>query len=270
MKVQFEEMFPWEFARAIDAAALLYLPLGTLEWHGEHNAVGLDTIKAHAVCVRAAQRSGGIVAPPLYWSADTREDLEGGDYLSGGVEKGERYHVPGSMFWVRPETFKSLLLDIYEAARRRGFKAIAVVSGHWSQPVTTPLVRRSGAEFLASHPEMKWANWTDQEVVPDLFYPHEHAAGAETSLLMAVRPDLVDLPKTLETDGVLREFYAGQPEHLRRRRETDNKYIGVLTGVDDDSNDPELTANAERGRVLLETIAARIAERAAALMADAS
>ena len=32
---------------------------------------------------------------------------------------------------------------------------------------------------------------TDQEVVPDLHYPVEHAAGGETSLLLAIRPDLI-------------------------------------------------------------------------------
>jgi creatinine amidohydrolase len=48
-KVQFEEMFPWEFSQAIDQAPICYLPLGVLEWHGEHNAVGLDPIEAHAV-----------------------------------------------------------------------------------------------------------------------------------------------------------------------------------------------------------------------------
>jgi creatinine amidohydrolase/Fe(II)-dependent formamide hydrolase-like protein len=110
----------------------------------------------------------------------------------------------------------------------------------------------------------------DQEVVPDLHYPHEHAAGGETSLLMAIRPDLVDLGKTFETDGSLRPYYAGQPEHLRRRRETPNKYIGVYTAADDESNDPESTANLERGRLLLDAISKRIAERAKALLGEAT
>jgi len=266
MKVQFEEMFPWEFAQAMAKAPICYLPFGVLEWHGEHNAVGLDTIKAHAICVRAAQQSGGVVAPPLYWATDSREDLENGLYLTGGVENGERYHVPGSMFWIRPETFRHLLLDIYEAVRRRGFRVIVVVSGHWSRRGNLPVIRASGEDFLAQHPNMKWVLLTDQEVVPDLYYPHEHAAGGETSLLMAIRPDLVDLSKTFETDGVLRLYYVEQPEHLGRRRETKHKYIGVCTDVEDGSNDPELTASTERGQLLLEAISKRIAERAKALL----
>jgi len=142
-KVRFEEMFPWEVAQAMEQAPICYLPLGVLEWHGEHNAVGLDAIKAHALCVDAAEISGGMVVPPLYWGSDFREDLSDGSYLTGGIERGERYHVPGSMFWIRRETFHNLLLDIYEAMQRRGFRVIMVISGHWSPDVFLPTVRSS-------------------------------------------------------------------------------------------------------------------------------
>ncbi len=264
-KVQMEEMFPWEFAEAIARTPLAYLPLGTLEWHGEHNVVGLDALKAHAVCVKAAQISGGVVVPALYWAADSREELPDGRYLTGGVEHGERYHVPGSMYWLKPETYLRLLLDIFEAMRRRGFQAIMVVAGHWSGE-TLAVIRTSGDRFKSLHPETAWLMLTDQQVATDLGYPHEHAAGGETSLLMAIRPDLVDLDKTLETAGRLRNCYQLAPEHLRRRRATPNKYIGVLRGIQDESNDPETSASVERGQALLQAIAARIAERAAALL----
>jgi len=267
-KVQFEEMFPWEMAWAIENAPICFIPLGVLEWHGEHNAVGLDAIKAHAVCVKAAQRSGGIVIPPIYWASDTREELENGNYLTGGIEHGERYHVPGNMFWIKSETFLNLLLDIYDTVYHRGFKVIFVVSGHWSDQGNLPVIRKSGEIFLSRNPKMKWVFMTDQEVVPDLHYPWEHAAGGETSLLMAIRPDLVDLRKTLSTDSELRDYYKGQPAHLQNRRMTKNKYIGILTGADDGSNDPELTASMERGLILLDTISKRIADRALELLSE--
>jgi creatinine amidohydrolase len=261
-KVQFEEMFPWEVSRAIAHAPICYLPLGVLEWHGEHNAVGLDAIKAHGICIEAAKQSGGLVVPALFWGSDSREDLPDGRYLTGGIELGERYHAPGSMFWIRPETFRNLLLDIYETVRRRGFKVIIVMLGHWSEDVYVPTVLATGKEFLALRPEMRWVGVTDREVVPDMHYPHEHAAGGETSLLMAIRPDLVDLSKTFETDRSLVSYYSNEREHLARRRETASKYIGVLRGEDGESNDPELTASAHRGRALLDAIASQIAEMA--------
>ena len=266
-KVRFEEMFPWEISAAMAEAPLCYLPLGTLEWHGEHAAVGLDALKAHAVCVLAARRSGGLVVPPIYWSADWREDLPEGGYLTGGIERGERYHVPGNMFWLRPETFHNLLLDAYEAMRRRGFRAIVVLSGHWSIEHNIAAIRATGEEFRWAHPQTGWLLLTDQEVVPDLHYPLEHAAGGETALLMAIRPDLVALDKTLETDRSLRPYYAAVPEHLRRREQSPHKYIGVNPAVADSSNDPE-DATVERGRVLLETIVGRVADRAQALLAE--
>ncbi len=264
-KVRFEEMFPWEVAAAMAEAPLCYLPLGTLEWHGEHAAVGLDALKAHEICVRAAERSGGLVVPPIYWSTDWREDLPEGDYLTGGIERGERYHVPGNMFWVRPETFRNLLLDAYEAMRRRGFRAIVVLSGHWSIEHNIAAIRATGEEFRRAHPATGWLLLTDQEVVPDLHYPVEHAAGGETSLLMAIRPDLVALDKTFETDDSLRPYYANEQAHLSRRRETPHKYIGVDPAVTDASNDPE-AATTERGVALLEAIVERVAARAEALL----
>ncbi len=264
-KIRFEEMFPWEVAAAMAEAPLCYLPLGTLEWHGEHAAVGLDALKAHEICVRAAERSGGLVVPPIYWSTDWREDLPEGDYLTGGIERGERYHVPGNMFWVRPETFRNLLLDAYEAMRRRGFRAIVVLSGHWSIEHNIAAIRATGEEFRRAHPAMGWLLLTDQEVVPDLHYPMEHAAGGETSLLMAIRQDLVALDKTFETDDSLRPYYANEQAHLRRRRETQSKYIGVDPAVTDASNDPE-AATTERGLALLEAIVERVEARAEALL----
>jgi len=266
-KVRFEEMFPWEIAAAMAEAPLCYLPLGTLEWHGEHAAVGLDALKAHAVCVLAAKSSGGLVVPPLYWSADWREDLPGGTYLTGGVERGERYHVPGNMFWIRSETFHNLLLDVYEAMRRRGFRAIVVLSGHWSIEHNIAVIRETGEEFRRRHPTAGWLLLTDQEVVPDLHYPVEHAAGGETSVLLAIRPDLVALDKTFETDRSLRPFYSREDAHLRRRRETPHKYIGVNPAAPGTSNDPE-RATIARGRMLLDTIVERVAARAKSLLAE--
>jgi creatinine amidohydrolase len=263
--VQFEEMFPWQLTAAIARAPIAYLPLGVLEWHGEHNAVGLDAIKAHAVCVATARISGGVVLPALHWATDWREELPNGNYLMGGVEYGERYHVPGNAFWLRPETYHNLLLDIYETLRRRGFRAIVVLSGHWSDDTLATLAA-SGSEFTRQHPAMGWLNLTDQEVVPELFYPHEHAAGGETSLLMAIRPDLVDLSLTLETGRSLAGYYVHFPQHLQRRRTTPNKYIGVLTAAEGEANDPELSASAERGRALLVAISQHVAERATDLL----
>ena len=56
-KVQWELMRPHEIEAAMAGCPTAFVPLGTLEWHGLQNALGLDALKAHALCVRAAVRS---------------------------------------------------------------------------------------------------------------------------------------------------------------------------------------------------------------------
>ena len=119
------------------------------------------------------------------------EEIEEGNYLVGGIESGERYHVPGNMFYLKPETFLPTAAGYFHCCRTSGFKVIMVITGHWSSTGNLPIIQASGKEFLSKYPLMKWMLLTDQELVPDLHYPWEHAAGGETSILMAIRPDLV-------------------------------------------------------------------------------
>lgn len=65
-KVRYEEMLPHEIVEARTRVPIAYLSIGGLEWHGEHLAVGNDTLKAHALAVRAAEQGGGLAFPPFY------------------------------------------------------------------------------------------------------------------------------------------------------------------------------------------------------------
>ena len=88
--------------------------------------------------------------------------------------------MPGNMFWLCPKAFHNLLFDVYEAMRRRGFRAIVVLSGHWSIEHNVAAIRATGEEFRRAHPTTGWLLLTNQEVVPDQPYPVEHTAGGET------------------------------------------------------------------------------------------
>src|SRR2546427_13120524 len=65
-KVQWERLLPREFREAVARLPVVFLPLGTVECHGEHNALGLDALKAHALCAGAAGEAGGGVRSPVY------------------------------------------------------------------------------------------------------------------------------------------------------------------------------------------------------------
>ncbi|MFM2069895.1 MAG: hypothetical protein RLZZ623_158, partial [Actinomycetota bacterium] len=67
VQVRLEMLRPGEIEAALAAAPIVYMPLGTIEWHSVHLPVGLDGLTAHGVCVRAALASGGLVYPPLFF-----------------------------------------------------------------------------------------------------------------------------------------------------------------------------------------------------------
>jgi creatinine amidohydrolase len=74
-EVRYERLRPKQIVAAREACPAAYLPLGTIEWHGFHNPVGLDTMKAHALAVRCAEASGGLVLPPLWYGEARQKSL---------------------------------------------------------------------------------------------------------------------------------------------------------------------------------------------------
>jgi len=66
-EVRWERMFVDQLEAACAEFPLCWLSYGLCEPHGPQNTLGLDALKAHGLCVRAAEAHGGIVAPPDYW-----------------------------------------------------------------------------------------------------------------------------------------------------------------------------------------------------------
>ena len=73
--VQYERLRPAQIVARRTAYPVAYLPLGTIEWHGEHNPVGLDSLKMHALLVRCAREIGGLVFPPLHYGENREQAL---------------------------------------------------------------------------------------------------------------------------------------------------------------------------------------------------
>jgi creatinine amidohydrolase len=65
--LRYAEMLPHELAAVLASRPVVYLPLGTLEYHGPHLALGNDGLKAEGLCERGCARTGGALAPTLYW-----------------------------------------------------------------------------------------------------------------------------------------------------------------------------------------------------------
>lgn len=91
---------PAQFRQAISKCPVAYLPLGTLEWHGEHLPLGSDALQAHSFFLRAAAELGGIVVPPLFLGPDVKDadDLIGMDTCPVPGEPYPKQKLEGSAY----------------------------------------------------------------------------------------------------------------------------------------------------------------------------
>lgn len=65
-EVRYWMMRPHQVVERRTACPVLYIPIGTIEWHGPHNPLGADTLQAEGLAIERAGRGGGLVFPPLY------------------------------------------------------------------------------------------------------------------------------------------------------------------------------------------------------------
>ena len=69
--VEFERMSPEEVLAARRRAAVVFLPVGPLEWHGPHLPLGTDGLVAHHIAVLVARQTGGVVLPTMFVGTDS-------------------------------------------------------------------------------------------------------------------------------------------------------------------------------------------------------
>ena len=115
VKTNYEEMFPNEFKQALNKNPLAFLPLGSMEYHGYHNALGLDALKAWKICQMVAKRIGGIFFPPLYLGVDAWPDIDLQKYPN---KQFDCYHIDS-------ELYQEILEQYFYRMKRIGFKHLA-------------------------------------------------------------------------------------------------------------------------------------------------
>lgn len=225
--IKFEESRPEAVRLILAEHPIAYVPMGALEWHGEQNPLGLDGLKAHALCEAAAARTGGVLFPPVFWGApDT---------------------VPFPFtFKFKRSVFKNIVRETLKGLKAWGFKMIVILTGHYP-PALIKLLKKEcrrfnkqGGAFAIGAPEQVFAL--------DIDYYGDHAGMWETSIMMALRPELVNLdllPAGLST--------------LERM-----KKLGVM------GQDPKEKAGAEKGKLALDHIAAGIEGLVERVMKDQS
>jgi creatinine amidohydrolase len=174
--VQFELLLPWQLREVMAQRSVAYIPLGTYEWHGEHLPVGLDALTAHGLCLRAAAQDGGVVMPPLY-------------YGTGGGHG----HYPWTIIKAEPTEIEAQLVFTLARLQTFGFKRAVLFSGHFAD-TQLDMIDRIAVQWNAGEGPLK-VYATAVNRIEGLDFAPDHAGIFETTLLAALRPDLVQLDR---------------------------------------------------------------------------
>jgi creatinine amidohydrolase len=174
-------MHPDELAEIIRQCPIAYVPLGTFEHHGFHLPVCLDGIKAHGLCLRTAERTGGVVMPAFY-------------YGTGGGHTGYPWTIMYPEEHLRP-----LIAATLDGLARFGFRTVVLMTGHYPAEQVN-MVHDLAREAGQRSPDVRFIGLTEPEIttpVPGDAYPGDHAAQYETSIAWALEPEWVQLERLI-------------------------------------------------------------------------
>lgn len=220
-----EWMRPAEYEQAIRETPVAFVPWGAFEWHGPHMPLGLDATKARTLAEKMADAlGGGVVFPPVYVGHRTVKQALGMPHC---IE-------------CRPDTVIGLMHDTLTALDEDGFRVIVVVAGHYGsthRSVLTcgidtwrkargkdaPQVWQASDYQIAAGTE-EFAHWDNTD----------HAGMWETSLVMALAPETVDLNmledrpegKGREDQGIM-----GQDPKTKASRELGDRIVEVIVDL---------------------------------------
>jgi creatinine amidohydrolase len=144
------------------------VPFGSIEYHGGHLPIGADAVLADAVGHEVARKLGAVRAPTV---------------PVGYAE--HQQHFVGTMT-LRADTLRDVAVQLADGLARQGFRRIALVSTHGGNrmaldaAVARVSARSSGAVVCAP----------PGDVGPQ---PGTHSGEWLTSVMLALRPDLVEL-----------------------------------------------------------------------------
>lgn len=234
--MRYELMLPYQIRAAIVDKVPVVLPLGVLEYHGEHMAVGMDTLAVTETLALLEQEMPLVILPAFYYGAASYavEPPQG----NGSVHVGGDKLVP-----VAQAVFESLLAI--------GFRNIHVFVHHQSENFSAGMptdlafkfaARQAIFAFLERERGEGWwgrsgmADYYEQHATGDdpfnwikahplmtpqitAEYPFDHAGIGETSLMLALRPETVELDRLDATKWYTRTAEAASAELGRRGRD---------------------------------------------------
>lgn len=158
------------------------IPTGATEQHGPHGPLLTDVLIPQEIARRIAPRIGAVVAPPINYALS---------YPHVGFT---------GLVHIRIPTFLALIEDLCVSFAVSGFKRIVFLNGHYDNTYAIAYGCANAAEKVGkdvkAFPVNYWDALTAEEI--DEFSGLKnglHANLAETSAVLRINPDLVDMDR---------------------------------------------------------------------------
>jgi len=223
--------------------AVVIVPVGSIEQHGPHLPTQVDALLASEVSRRAARKVAAgvpVIVAPTVWSGLAEHHMSLGGTLSLDFE-----------------TFFGLMRCLCRSLVRHGFRRILLLNGHGGNITALNVVVNELAVELQV-PLATASYWMLAKegfaAVLDRQTTVRHACEAETSMLLALAPELVDMARAADVVGSTEPEIAqvaGTDAVYRWRSFKARTRHGVI-------GDPR-TATADKGERLLEAAAVAVA-----------
>ena len=204
--VMWKELTAEDLRAKAAADAIVVLPVASMEQHGPHLPVGVDTILCEGVCKAGAEAAAAdvpvVVAPTLWCGMAEHHMAFGGTFT---------FDIP---------TYRAVLLAFLKSIERHGFTRVFIVNGHGGNIAALnaflpDFARETGLKVRAD---------TYFDLAPELAPVLEdqtgvhHACEVETSLMMVLAPDLVKHERIPEAYGGVAGSNAADPWYARPAR----------------------------------------------------
>jgi creatinine amidohydrolase len=172
-----------EVRTAIEEFPVAILPLGATEQHGHHLPLGVDIFLAEGISKKLSEKTGALLIPSLPFGYSwVWRDIPGTVSL-------QQHHV------------EAVIKDVAHSVARYGIKMLVLVNGHDSNNASMKYATRELADELdipiiyLFYPNLDKV--MEQHCESPSWHGMVHACEFETSLMMALKPDLVDLSKAV-------------------------------------------------------------------------
>ena len=227
-----------EFGQHVETGRIdkAIIPMGSLEQHGPHLPLSTDTIIAEHLSNRISERCRtAIVLPPIEFGFAS-----------------EHASFPGTIS-LRPETLSHILLEIANSLMKSRVKRIFIINGHGGNRATIDVAL---GKIKESFPEMHAYSFTVIDVVKPKYNEIRksarklvgHADEIETSMILAIDPELVEMSKAVREEPSLPAPISFESEDMAKISFAWNAKEISKSGV---IGDPQL-ASADTGRILLD------------------